>query len=191
MVDAGILTAHDEGDTVPFPPLGTLVEAIPPTTRQTRCMTAQDSPAAWYFEDFAVGQVFRTQGRTITDTDLVTFAGWSWDTNPVHTDAVHSADGRFGQPIAHGMLGLSVAMGLVSRLGIFEACSIALLGIEGWRFERPVLVGDTLTCTIRIIGARPTSNGRAGILDRELTLTNQDGVVVQRGSIGLMVARRD
>ncbi|GGB45713.1 MaoC family dehydratase [Flexivirga endophytica] len=148
------------------------------------------SPADWFFEDFAVGQTFRTQGRTITEADIVSFAGWSWDTNPVHTDAVHSADGRFGQPIAHGLLGLSVTLGLVSRLGIFERCSIALLGIDGWRFEHPVVAGDTVRCTLRIAGARATRNGKAGILDRELTVTNQDDVVVQRGNIGLMVARR-
>ncbi|QBF46868.1 MaoC/PaaZ C-terminal domain-containing protein [Janibacter limosus] len=148
------------------------------------------SPASWYFEDFAVGQVFRTQGRTITESDIVSFAGWSWDTNPVHTDAVSAAGGRFGEPIAHGVLGLSVAMGLLSRLGIFEACSIALLGIDGWRFEAPVVVGDTVRCTVTITGARATSKGDAGILERDLVLTNQDDVVVQRGSIGLMVARR-
>lgn len=148
------------------------------------------SPATWFFEDFLPGQVFRTQGRTITEADIATFAGWSWDTNPVHTDAVHSADGRFGQPIAHGMLGISVAMGLVSRLGVFEGCSIALLGIDGWRFEQPIMVGDTLTCTLEIASARPTSNGRAGILERDFVLTKQDDVVVQRGSIGLMVSRR-
>lgn len=148
------------------------------------------SPTAWFFEDFAVGQVFETQGRTVTEADLVTFAGWSWDTNPVHTDAVHSATGRFGRPIAHGMLGLSVALGLASRLGVFERCSIALLGIDSWRFEQPIVAGDTVRCTLRITGVRATSNGRAGILDRELALTNQDGTIVQRGNIGLMVARR-
>lgn len=151
---------------------------------------AMGSPADWYFEDFKVGQVFRTQGRTITEADIVSFAGWSWDTNPVHTDAVQGAAGRFGQPIAHGVLGLSVAMGLASRLGIFESCSIALLGIDGWRFKAPVLVGDTLRCTIHITQARATSNGEAGILEREFVLTNQDEVVVQRGNIGLMVSRR-
>ncbi|MGO1166535.1 MAG: MaoC/PaaZ C-terminal domain-containing protein [Janibacter sp.] len=148
------------------------------------------SPADWYFEDFEAGQVFRTQGRTITETDIVSFAGWSWDTNPVHTDAEHSARGRFGQPIAHGVLGLSVAMGLASRLGIFERCSVALLGIDGWTFTHPVVVGDTVTCTIHITDARATSKGDAGILEREFVLTNQDGTTVQQGSIGLMVARR-
>lgn len=148
------------------------------------------SPADWYFEDFAVGQVFRSQGRTVTEADIVSFAGWSWDTNPVHTDAEHSSGGRFGRPIAHGLLGLSVAMGLVSRLGIFERCSVALLGIDGWRFTHPVLTGDTVTCTIRITGTRLTSGGTTGILDRELTLTNQDGTVLQQGDIGLMVTTR-
>lgn len=148
------------------------------------------SPADWYFEDFAVDQVFHTQGRTITEADIVTFAGWSWDANPVHTDAAASAAGRFGQPIAHGVLGLSVAMGLASRLGVFEQCSIALLGIDGWRFTHPVLVGDTVTCAVRITEARATSDGEAGILGREFTLTKQDGTVVQQGAIGLMVARR-
>lgn len=150
----------------------------------------RETPVDWYYEDFAVGQSFRSQGRTITEADLVTFAGWSWDTNPVHTDAEHSAQGRFGRPIAHGLLGLSIALGLVSRLGVFEKCSVALLGIDGWRFERPVLVGDTLHCTVDITGARTTSKGDTGILERRLALVNQRGEVVQRGDIGLMVSLR-
>lgn len=154
-------------------------------------MTSHLDPLTdWFFEDFSAGQVFHTQGRTITEADITSFAGWSWDTNPVHTDAVHSAGGRFGGPIAHGVLGLSVAMGLASGLGVFEQCSIALLGIDGWRFERPVVAGDTLRCRIHITGTRATSNGRAGILERDFALTNQDETVVQRGSIGLMVACR-
>lgn len=148
------------------------------------------SPGDWYFEDFGVGQVFCTQGRTITEADIVSFAGWSWDANPLHTDAKHSAGQRFGRPIAHGVLGLSVAMGLASRLGIFERCSVALLGIDGWKFTHPIVVGDTLQCTIRITGARVASNGKSGVLEREFVLTNQDGNVVQQGNIGLLVMRR-
>lgn len=67
-----------------------------------------------YFEDFASGQESSTQHRTITKADIVSFAGWSWDTNPVHSDVEGSRAGRFGRPIAHGLLGMSVAMGLVS-----------------------------------------------------------------------------
>jgi acyl dehydratase len=143
-----------------------------------------------YFEDFEVGQVFESQGRTITEADVVTFAGWSWDTNPVHTDAVSAGDGRFGERIAHGLLGMSVAMGLASRLGIFESCSIALLGVDEWRFLRPIHVGDTVKVRVEILGARLTSKGDAGVLERRFTLVDHEHHVLQDGHIGLMVSRR-
>jgi acyl dehydratase len=143
-----------------------------------------------FYEDFEVGQVFTTQARTITETDVVLFAGWSWDTNPPHTDAESMRQSRFGERIAHGMLGVSVAMGLASRLGIFEDSSIALLGIDDWRFAKPILIGDTVRCRVEITGARLTSRGDAGILDRRFELVNQRDEVVQHGRIGLMVARR-
>lgn len=143
-----------------------------------------------FYEDFEVGQVFTTQGRTITETDVVLFAGWSWDTNPPHTDAQSMRASRFGERIAHGMLGISVAMGLASRLGVFEDSSIALLGIDDWRFAAPILIGDTVHCTVEIVGARLTGRGDAGILDRRFELSNQRNEVVQHGRIGLMVACR-
>ena len=140
-----------------------------------------------YFEDFHAGQVFTSQSRTITETDVVTFAGWSWDTNPVHTDAESAASGRFGGRIAHGVLGLSVALGLASRLGVFEACSVALLGIDDWRFRRPLVPGDTVRCRVEILDTRLTSSGETGILRRRFTLLNQRDEVVQDGEMGLMV----
>ena len=143
-----------------------------------------------HFEDFEPGQVFLSQARTLTETDVVTFAGWSWDTNPVHTDAESARDGRFGERIAHGVLGLSVAMGLVSRIGVFEACSIALLGIDDWRFRRPLRIGDTVRCRVEILDTRLTSRGDAGILRRRLALLDQHGEVLQDGEIGLMVGLR-
>ncbi|WP_375000634.1 MaoC/PaaZ C-terminal domain-containing protein [Aeromicrobium sp. CTD01-1L150] len=148
------------------------------------------SAATLYVEDFAVGQEWVSQGRTITESDLVSFAAWSWDTNEVHTDEVAASRGRFGTRIAHGMLGAAIAMGLVSRLGVFEGSSIALLGIDEWRFERPLLIGETVRCRVTILSVRPTSAGDAGILDRRLELVSSDGTVLQHGRIGLMVACR-
>ncbi len=145
---------------------------------------------AHYFEDFCPGQVFTSQARTITETDVVTFAGWSWDTNPVHTDAESAAQGRFGERIAHGVLGLSVAMGLASRLGVFERCSVALLGIDDWRFRQPLMLGDTVRCRVAILATRLTSRRDTGILKRRFTLLNQHDDVVQEGEIGLMVRVR-
>lgn len=143
-----------------------------------------------YFEDFAVGQHYKTAARTILESDIAWFAAWSWDTNPVHTDAVSTAGGRFGGPIAHGLLGLSVAMGLTFGLGIFEGSSVALLGVDRWRFVEPIRAGDTVHC-IGITSTRLTSRGDAGILGRQFTLVNQHDAVVQEGAIDLMVAVRD
>jgi len=143
-----------------------------------------------YFEDFHAGQVFKSQGRTITEADVVAFAGWSWDTNPVHTDAEHAAGGRFGQRIAHGLLGMSVAMGLASRLEVFEDSSVALLGVDEWRFHVPLLVNDTVRCHVEVLDTRLTSSGETGILHRRFSLVNQRDEIVQSGSIDLMVSCR-
>ncbi|MFJ4846613.1 MULTISPECIES: MaoC/PaaZ C-terminal domain-containing protein [unclassified Streptomyces] len=143
-----------------------------------------------YFEDFHAGQEFTTQGRTLTESDVASFAAWSWDTNPVHTDAAFAAGTRFGERIAHGLLGVSVAMGLASRLGVFEGSSIALLGIDDWRFRRPLLVGDTVRCRVAILATRLTGRGDAGILNRRFALLNQRDEVAQEGNIDLMVALR-
>lgn len=80
-------------------------------------------------------------------------------------------------------------MGLASRLGVFESSSVALLGVDRWRFLRPILVGDTVTCEVTITSTRPTSRGDAGVLDREFRLYNQNDELVQQGSIGLLVNR--
>jgi acyl dehydratase len=144
-------------------------------------------PTEWAFDDFEAGQVFESQRRTITDADVVLFANWSWDTNPVHTDAVGQTTSRFGGPIAHGLLGMSVAMGLASRIGVFESCSVALLGVDEWQFVRPLRPGDTVRTRVEIVSTRKTSSGEAGILQRRFTLINQHELVAQQGRIDLMV----
>src|ERR1700683_4516618 len=98
----------------------------------------------YYFEDFEVGDEFITPGRTIGEYEIGQFAGLSGDYNPVRTVPASAAASPFGQRIAHGLLGLAVLTGLVNRLGVFEACTIALLGIEDWRFLKPVFAGDTV-----------------------------------------------
>ena len=143
-----------------------------------------------YFEQFNVGDQFVTPSRTITETDVVNFAGLSGDYNPIHPDRVFCQDTPFGQPIAHGLLVLSVATGLVSRLGIFDGTAIALLGFEGWRFLKPVLFGDTVHVLVTILEKRQTSHPERGVLKRRLELINQKGEVVQEGVINLMVRCR-
>lgn len=143
-----------------------------------------------WFEDFQPGQRFCSQRRTVSEADITWFAAWSWDTNPVHTDAVGAAGGRFGTPIAHGLLGLSAAMGLASRIGVFEGSSIALLNVNDWEFHAPLRAGDTVRCDVEITDVRRTSSGKAGVLARTFTLLNQRDEVLQSGTIDLMVACR-
>jgi acyl dehydratase len=143
-----------------------------------------------YFEDFSVGQSFTTPGKTITEADVANFAAWTGDNNQVHTDVEFAKQTRYGQRIVHGMLGASLGLGLISRIGAFEGSSVALLGIDGWRFTNPVFIGDTLTCTVTIVGTRLTSKGTTGVVQRELALSNQRDEVVQQGRMDIMMLTR-
>lgn len=140
-----------------------------------------------FLEDLHAGQSFVSPGRTITEADVVSFAAWTNDNNVVHTDAEYAKGTRYGQRIVHGMLGASLCLGLVARTGVFEGSSVALLGIDGWKFTAPVYMGDTVTCTVDILSARPTSDGKYGIVERTLTLRNQNGETVQSGRMDIMV----
>lgn len=145
---------------------------------------------AFYFEDFEVGDTFVTPSRTVGLADIATFAGLSGDYNPIHTDAEFARESQFGQRIAHGVLGMSILTGLITRLGVFEASTIALLGIEEWRFKGPVFDGDTIHVKVLIEDKTLTSDGRRGVLRRRYQLTNQRGEVVQEGVMPLLVKCR-
>jgi acyl dehydratase len=143
----------------------------------------------WWLEDFAAGQRFTTPSRTLTAADVSAFAALTWDTNPMHTDREHAGRSRFGGLIGHGLMGVSFAMGLVSRLGVFEGSSVALLGIDDWTFSAPLVDQMTVRCELEILSVRRTRSGN-GVLDRRLELWSSDGTLVQSGRIGLMVAPR-
>jgi hypothetical protein len=89
-----------------------------------------DGPIGLYFEDFTVGQKMVTRGRTITESDLVQFAGLTGDYNPMHTDAHFMKESQFGQRVAHGMLALSYAVGQAYQLGFMERTVVAFRGLE-------------------------------------------------------------
>ncbi|TWP34938.1 MaoC/PaaZ C-terminal domain-containing protein [Leekyejoonella antrihumi] len=143
-----------------------------------------------YYEDFELGQEFVTPARTIGEYDVAAFAGLSGDFNPVHTDREFAAGTPFGQPLAHGALGLSVATGLIARTGLFDGTAIAFLGIDGWRFSKPIFLGDTIHVEFTVSTMRETKNPAAGILTRTVRIVNQHGDTVQSGDMTLMVQRR-
>jgi acyl dehydratase len=142
-----------------------------------------------HFEDFEVGQEYRPPPRTITEADVVAFTALSWDSNPVHTDATFAAESRFGERIAHGILGIAAAGGFLSRVGIIDGTAVALLGVN-WSFKAPVRFGDTISPMIRVDSVRETSNRTAGIVEFAFELRNQHGELVQEGTQLMMVARR-
>lgn len=143
-----------------------------------------------YFEDLQVGQTWTSNGRTVTEADVVGFAGLSGDFNPIHMDRVATASGIFGQRVAHGVLGLSIATGLLDSLGLFKRTMGAQLGIDEWRFVAPIFINDTIHLELSIDALRLTSKGTHGVVKRRLRLINQDGTVVQEGFITVLVLSR-
>jgi acyl dehydratase len=147
--------------------------------------------AVHYLEDLQAGQSFVTAARTITEADVIAFAGLSGDFNPIHTDAESAKAGPYGQRVVFGLLGLAIATGLLDRIGVFSGSAIAMLGIADWTFTAPVFIGDTLHLELTILGVRPSrSKPDRGIVQRHFELRNQHGDVVQAGRIDVLVRRR-
>lgn len=143
-----------------------------------------------YWEDFAVGSRWQTAARTVTESDIMGFAGLSGDYNSLHTDEEFARTTPFGRRIAHGLLGLSMLTGLTARLGIFDGTVVAFLGLKDWNFTGPIFIGDTIHAEMEIVEARPTKHPERGLIVRRLRLINQRGEVVQEGSHTLLIRRR-
>ncbi|WP_108660009.1 MaoC/PaaZ C-terminal domain-containing protein [Acuticoccus kandeliae] len=151
-----------------------------------------DRPRLGYrYDDLFVGMRFRSPGRTITDADLVGFAGLTGDFSELHTSDVYAKDSQFGRRVAHGMLGLAYAHGLMwARTGELRETAIAFLGISDWRFVAPIFVGDTIfvdyTLTeLRDSKSRPTQ----AIASFDVAVVNQAKAVCQRGVKALLVSK--
>src|SRR5271163_5254554 len=97
---------------------------------------------AKYLEELSAGDTFLSPARTITETDVVAFAGLSGDFNPIHTDVEFAKDTPYGQRVVYGLLILSMMTGLLDRSGLFSGSAIAMLGIRDWQFLAPVFIGD-------------------------------------------------
>lgn len=137
-------------------------------------------PRGRFFEEFDVGQTVVTAGRTITEGDIVRFAGLSGDFNQIHTDAAYAAQGMFGQRVAHGLLVLSVATGQAVQTGIIEGTVLAFRELE-WKFSRPVMIGDTVHTEIEVEETKPLPRLGGGNVVMKVSVRNQDDEIVHRG----------
>jgi 3-hydroxybutyryl-CoA dehydratase len=155
---------------------------------EKRNLTAQKG---LYFEEYEVGQSITSQGRTVTEADVVAFAALSGDWNPMHTDAEFAAQHPFGQRVAHGLLGLSIASGLAVRLGFLEETVLAFREIGEWKFSLPIYLGDTIHVRATVTGTKPMRRLGGGLVSLKVEILNQDDKAVQRGTWGVLVKSQE
>lgn len=142
-----------------------------------------------YFDDISEEQVFVTSTRTVSEADVMMFAGLTGDYNELHTSRTYAEKTAFGQRIAHGMLILSIANGLYMRMGYFNRSTVANLGIEEWRFRKVVLLNDTLYVRITLKDKHMTSDGKRGVVHWNVEVLNQNDEVVASGVWSKMISQ--
>ena len=148
-------------------------------------MTDVATPDVMYLEDLEEGTSWKSLSRTITETDIVTFAGMTGDFDPLHVDHDYASKTPYGKPIAHGLLGLSFMAGLSSNCP--RVRTLALVRVEEWNFQRPVYVGDTVHVVTEIESIQPKGR-RSGEVVWKRKLINQRGECVQSGKLVTLVS---
>jgi len=143
---------------------------------------------AVYFEDIPVGEEYASPGRTVTEADVVIFAGLSGDYNVLHTDAEHMKTSQFGERIAHGLLGLSIQQGLLDR--VVTAQVTGPLAAVKWKFKGPIKIGDTIRVEAQVTAKRDGEQPGWGVVTVSRRVVNQRGEVVQEGETDHLVGRR-
>jgi acyl dehydratase len=130
------------------------------------------------FEEFEIGAAYESQARTITESDVVTFAGLSGDFNPLHTDAEFAKTTQFGERIAHGMLTVAISTGMSNWTGLFAGTTIALME-QNIQYKGAVKFGDTVRLRLEVAEKKETSKPDRGIVKFAARMLNQrDELVV-------------
>jgi acyl dehydratase len=143
-----------------------------------------------YFEEFSVGQKITSVARTVAESDIMTFAGLTGDYNQIHTDAEFSKGTQFGQRIAHGLLGLSIAVGLLMRTGTLEGTVLAFREIIEWKFIKPVFIGDSIHVEMEAKELKALPRVGGGLAMVALEVKNQKDETLMRGTLAVLVASK-
>ncbi len=154
-------------------------------------MTTLPITSGLLFEDFQTGQKVSSLGRTVTEHDVVTFAGLSGDFNQIHTDAEFARSTPYGQRIAHGLLGLAIASGLAVQTGVLGANEIAFREVGEWKFVKPVLIGDTIHVEMEVIEAKALPRLKSGSVTLNVHVKNQSGETAMKGLWTVLVKTRN
>ncbi len=147
-------------------------------------------PQGLYFEEFNIGDTIETFGRTVTEADIVNFAGLSGDFYRIHTDEEYAKKTMFGTRVAHGLLVLSIATGLAMQMGFMEGTVEAFMGLE-WQFRRPVFIGDTVRVQAEVAEKKPMKRLGGGLVTLKVKVLNQKDEVVHRGTWTVLVKSKD
>ena len=142
-----------------------------------------------YFEDFRVGTELETSSRVVDEASVLAFADVSGDRNPLHLDAEYARGSAFGERVAHGVLGLAVATGLLNQSRLTRGTLVALVGLS-WDFVAPIRLGTAVSVRIRVDATRPTSRLDRGLVELGASLVDAGGAELQRGSFKMLVRRR-
>lgn len=141
-----------------------------------------------FIDDIEIGQEWESLGRTITQADIVNFAGLSGDFNPIHMDHQFAQATPFRQPVAHGLLVFAAASGL--SLFSPPMRTLAFLEIRDWQFKEPIFIGDTIRVRCQVIDREIRARGRRGVVTWRRQIINQDNKVVQEGVTVTLVEGR-
>jgi acyl dehydratase len=141
-----------------------------------------------FFDDLSVGQSFVSLGRTVTEADIVNFAGLSGDFNPIHMDHAFAAKTPFRRPIAHGLLVVAIGSGLSSNTPPLRVQ--AFLGVKELKFHEPVFVGDTIRIKCTVVSKDSNGRGRRGVITWLREVYNHHGKIVQEGLTQVLVEGR-
>ena len=141
-----------------------------------------------YYDDVHVGQEWESLGRTVTETDIVNFAGLSGDFNPIHMDHEFCKKTVFRKPIAHGLLILAMGSGLGMMFPPMR--TLAFLSIKDWKFLEPVFIGDTIRVKAKVMEIEERARGRRGVITWSRQILNQHGKPVEEGTIITLVEGR-
>jgi acyl dehydratase len=154
--------------------------------------TAQNGqPGGGWFEDIQLGVTRRTPSRTVGEADVNLFAGLTGDLSELHTSEAFARQTEFGGRIAHGMLNLSLAHGLVTRTGHLAGSGVALLGWNNVKFLAPVRLGDTVHARWTTIDKRESrSRPEMGVVVDRIELHNQNEQLILSGEVAELVRRR-